>query len=117
MENLLEKYDLIDILMNKKQSTWHNRRIGDDALGRRFDQFLIKEDFLGTLTNFRQWFGFGGISDHSPIYLELDGPSLKPRAPFKFNLSWLLDPEYHKLVTQFWRDNPPSQGFNLDEGF
>jgi len=45
---------MIDIPMNKKKLTWHNSRIGDATLGRRLDCFLIKEDFLGILSNFRQ---------------------------------------------------------------
>lgn len=44
MEHLLEQHHLIDIPMNKKQPTWYNRRIGNAALGRRLDRFLIKED-------------------------------------------------------------------------
>jgi len=117
MEHLLEQHHLIDILMNKKKLTWYNRRIGDATLSRKLDYFLIKKDLLGTLSNFCQWVGFGGIFDHSPIYLELAGPSLKPKEPFKFNSTWLQDPKYHKLVTDFWRYHPPSQGRNLVEGF
>lgn len=81
------------------------------------DRFLIKEDLLGTLTNLCQWDEFEGIYDHSPIYMELAGPSQKPRAPYKFNLTWLQDLDCHKLVTDFWRDHPPAQGRNLVEGF
>jgi len=117
MEHLFEQHHLIEIPMNKKKLTWHNRRIGDATLRRQLDCFLIKEDLLGTLSNFFQWVGFGAIFDHSPIYLELAGPTLKPREPFKLNSTWLQDPKYHKLVTDFWRDHPPSQGQNLVKGF
>lgn len=117
MDHLMEHHHLIDILMNIKQPTLHNRRIGDAALGRILDQFLIKEDLLATLTNFHQWVGSGGISNHSPIYLELAGPSQKSRAPFNFNSTWLLDPGYHELVTKYWRAHPPTQRHNLAEGF
>lgn len=89
MEHLMEQHHLIEIHMKKKKPTWHNRRIGDVDLGKVLDRFLIKEELLGTLTNFCQWVGSGGISDHSPIYLELVGPSLKPIAPFKVNSTWL----------------------------
>lgn len=65
--------------------TWHNRRIGEAALGRRLDRYLIHEDLIVTLTNYKQWVGSGGIYDHSLIYLELAESIHKPRAPFKFN--------------------------------
>lgn len=90
MEKLLEQHHMIDIPMNKKQPTWHNRRIIELALGRRLDHFLIKEKFLGTLSN------------HSPIYMELAGPFQKPREPFEFNSAWLVDLDYHKLFTNYW---------------
>eukprot|EP00253_Pinus_taeda_P006605 PITA_06605 len=80
--------------MNKKLPTWQNRRTGDAARGRRLDRYLIHEDLLNSLTNYRQWVGTRGISDHSPIYLEVAGSFQKPRAPFKFNSTWLKDTKY-----------------------
>lgn len=91
---LLEKHGLIDVPMNKKLPTWHNRRIGDAALWRRLDMYLIHEYLLTSLTNYRQWVGTRGISYHSPIYLEVACSFKKPRAPFNFNLTCLKDPEY-----------------------
>lgn len=59
-----------------------------------------------TPTNFRQWVGSGGISDHSPIYLELAGSTIKPRTPYKLNSSWLKDPDYLNMVTDYWNSHP-----------
>lgn len=85
MELLLEQHELVDVPMNKMHPTWCNKRTGESSLARRLDCFLTKENLVKTLTNFRQWVGFGGIFDHSPIFLELLSPFQKPRAPFKFN--------------------------------
>lgn len=59
----------------------------------------------------------GGILDHSPIYLELLGPFPKPSAPFKFNSAWLMNPNYIKLITDFWLSHPPNRGRTPVEGF
>eukprot|EP00253_Pinus_taeda_P016641 PITA_16641 len=93
--------------MNKKMPKWHNRGTSEAALGRILDRYLIQEDLLHALAIYRQWVGLWGISDHSPIFLEVAGPSRKPRAPFKFNSSWLKDPNYTKTVTDFWQAQPP----------
>lgn len=104
---LLDTFKLVDVPMNKKMPTWHNRRIGEAALGRRLDQFLIHEELLRTLPLYRQWVGTGGLSDHLPIYLQISGPSKKPPAPFKFFSGFLKDPKYINLVIEYWRAQPP----------
>lgn len=107
MSTLLENYKLIDVLMNKKIPTWHNKRTGEVALGRRLDRFLIHEDLLRSLTLYRKWVCTGGLSDHSPIYLQKYGPSKNLQTPFKFNSGYLKDPDYIKLVSYFWKAQSP----------
>lgn len=116
-EKLLEYHHLIDILMVKPQPTWRNCRIWEASLSRCLDRFLIKESLLHRLSLYIQWVGPGGISDHSPILMEIFGPSQKPRSPFEFNSTWLSDPSYTQLVTGFWLSNPPSLGRTFAEGF
>lgn len=117
MEQLLEHHHLIDIPINKMQPILCNIRTCDTSLVRQMDRFLIKEHLVRTLSNYRQWVRSGGISNHSHIFLELLGPFLKPRATFKFNSTWLMDPKYIKLVNDFWRAHPPSKGRSTAEGF
>eukprot|EP00253_Pinus_taeda_P025511 PITA_25511 len=106
MTKLLEQHKLLDISMNKPLPTWRNRRVGDATLARRLDRFLIKVNLMNQLHYYKQWVGSGGISDHSPIYLEVFGPHPKPKAPFKFNHVWLQDPEYINMVSNYWNANP-----------
>ena len=77
--------------------------MGDVALARRLDRFLIKHPLLNSLECARQWVGHWGMSDHSPIYLEFECGTYKARSPFKFNARWLQDPDYHTLVSQAWQ--------------
>eukprot|EP00253_Pinus_taeda_P028876 PITA_28876 len=100
MSTLLDTFKLVDVPMNKKMPTWNNRRAGEAALGRMLDCFLIHEDLLCTLPLYMECVGIGGISDHLRIYLQISGPSKKPRAPFKFFTGFQKDPEFINLITQ-----------------
>eukprot|EP00253_Pinus_taeda_P012058 PITA_12058 len=117
MTNLLENTNLIDIPMQKILPSWRNRRVGEVALARRLDRFLIKEALLQKLQLYKQWVGSRGLSDHSPIYLEIQGPFRKPKAPFKFNHTWLKDPSYVKMISEFWAAHPIRGTESLAKGF
>ena len=97
----MEDLNLIDIPSAKIQPTWSNNRIGEANLARRLDRFLIKEALASSGTHIRQWVGLGGLSDHRPIYLEIQDAIQKPKAPFKFNSTWLKDTEYMRMVGDF----------------
>lgn len=66
---------------------------------------------------YRQWVGSGGLSDHLMIYLDIRGEISKPRAPFKFNSTWLKDNSYICLVTDFWKAHPLANERNITNGF
>jgi len=97
--------------------TWRNKRVGDSALARSLDRFLIKVPLLHHLNRYRQWVGSGGISNHSPIYLEILGLEAIPKSPYKFNHVWLHEPRYIKMVTDYWKENPILSHRSLAEGF
>ena len=46
MIDLLERYNLIDVPMNKTLPTWRNRRVGEAALARRLDRFIMKGSLI-----------------------------------------------------------------------
>eukprot|EP00253_Pinus_taeda_P004125 PITA_04125 len=78
---------------------------------------VIKNQILMTFSHYRQWVGSSGISDHSPIYLEITALSIKPRAPFKFNSVWLHDLSFIEMVKAHWAHNPPSQHLSKAAAF
>eukprot|EP00253_Pinus_taeda_P004922 PITA_04922 len=55
MRNALEQADFVDIPMQKPMRTWRNRRVGDAALARRLDRFLLKGPLIQKLHLFKQW--------------------------------------------------------------
>ena len=70
----------------------------------RLDRFLIKDDLMNIFVEIRWWVAFGGILDHSPIYLKLDGASPKPKSPFKFYSTCLRDEVYQLMVKHTWQE-------------
>jgi len=58
----------------------------------------------------RQWIGAGGISNHSPVWLTLEGGTHKTPSPFKFNATWLLDESFRELVHTHWKPFDPNLG-------
>eukprot|EP00253_Pinus_taeda_P027637 PITA_27637 len=117
MRNALEQADFVDVPMHQPMPTWRNRRVGEAALARRLDRFLLKGPLVQELHHYKQWVGSGGISDHSPIHLEILGPLAKPKAPFKFNHTWLKDQNFTKLVSDFWQTHPINREASLARGF
>lgn len=117
MTNLLEQHNLVDIPMNKPLPTWRNKRVGDATLARILDRFMIKVPLMNQLHHYKQWVDSRGVSDHSPIYLEVFSPHPKPKAPFKFNHGWLPDPSYINLVSNYWKANPIDRHESLIKGF
>ena len=101
-EQLIDEVDILDLVMPKKLPTWRNRRTREATLARRLDRFLIKANLGDKFDKAGQWVGVGGSSDHSPIYLEIQMGNHNPRTPFKFNSSWLEEPEFHSLVKNKW---------------
>lgn len=115
-KDILDQHNLTNITMIKPMPTWRNRRVVEAAMARRLDQFLIKVPLLQILSRYRQWVGSGGISYHSPIFLEILGPDANPRAHFKFNHVWLQDAGYTSLVKDFWTSHPIANHKSTAEG-
>jgi hypothetical protein len=95
---------LIDIKPTKVVPTWRNGRIGQGAVARRLDRFLVAEDLLNDTGLYRSWVEFPYISDHAPVLLQLDLPPAYKIYPFKFNVQWLNDKGFMDIVFKVWND-------------
>ena len=115
--NMMLDGSLFDPSLTKITPTWRNNRVGEARIAKRLYQFLLSDEFSNSLIIFRQWVGSGGISDHSPILLELVGLFKKPPAPFKFNNGWLKDADYHELVVDHWSYPPVEEGYSHAQAF
>eukprot|EP00253_Pinus_taeda_P021742 PITA_21742 len=86
-------------------------------LARQLDQLLIKESLMDKFELIRQWVGSRGILDHLPVYLEITSICPKPRAPFKFNSTWLRYEDYHHIVIETWQEGSLIKGRSVVEYF
>jgi len=61
--------------------------------------------------------GYGGLSDHKLIYLELQDTIVKLKGPFKFNSTWLRNADYMRMVADYSKAHPPGVGGVITEDF
>ena len=99
---LFESKELVDVQPLKLTPTWRNNRSGDQVISKRLDQFLLSKNLLSVSLIIRTWVEVGGLSYHLPVLLQIQKPEDKPVAPFKFNLEWLLEEDYRKLIEETW---------------
>jgi hypothetical protein len=84
----------LDITPKKLNPTWMNMHTGEARVAKRIDRFLVAEALLEEAFQVRQWIGAGGISDHSLVWLILEGRTHKSPSPFKFNATWFADESF-----------------------
>lgn len=98
--NKFAEANLTNLAPTPLKPTWKNNRTGTAGVAKRIDRFLINDSLMNNSLTIKQWIGFGGLSDHHPIFLELRCDSEKPRSPFKFNKTWLEDDSSLKLIKE-----------------
>ena len=100
---LMDGFGLVDIVSAVILPTWSNRRVGGENIYKRLDRLLISADLLDYNFHFRQWVGFGGDSDHYPVFLQTSNDDLRPRNPFKFNANWLVNDDLVSVLKDSWK--------------
>ena len=48
--------------------------------------------------------------DHWPISLEWENAGVNPRRPFRFEKFWLLQPDFHEKLNEWWESSPLIMG-------
>lgn len=98
--NKFAEANLTNLAPTPLKPTWKNNKTGTAGVAKRIDRFMINDSLMNNSLTIKQWIGFGGLSDHHPIFLELKCDSEKPRSPFKFNKTWLEDDSSLKLIKE-----------------
>ena len=62
---LFEQKRLIDLLPNRIEPTWRNRRVGQQAISKRLDIFLLSKELMQDELVFKTRVELGGLSDQS----------------------------------------------------
>jgi hypothetical protein len=85
--HILGEKGLLDVALVKPNPNSRNKRVGEEKITKRIDQFLVSNIFLETPLQMRKWVGNGGELNHSSIFLDVSGGKRKLTSPFKFNSS------------------------------
>ena len=72
-----------------KKPTYRNNRVGDARISKMLDHFLLSNQLIQRVVKTMTWVSNGGMSDHRPIFLQVDVNEENHAAPFKFNPLWL----------------------------
>ena len=75
----------MDVASAELVLTWRNDRLGDSSIAKRLDRFYVAADMIGPTMRYVSWVDSTYISDHAPIFLQLDIGTPKTMHPFKFN--------------------------------
>jgi hypothetical protein len=87
---LFHAHKLIDVKPDKIIPTWRNGRAGSEAIAKMLDKFVVSEDLLVEVRLHRAWVEYPYVSDHAPIFLQLENSITLRDYPFKFHAQWLL---------------------------
>ena len=102
-ENHLAQLNVFNIEPIKLNPTCRYKREGEHMILKRLDRFLVGEDIVFSQSSQAlQWVEWGGEFEHNPIVLKIKGGMHKPPSPFKFNASWIVDPDYIALLKSIW---------------
>ena len=85
-----------------KNLFWRNNRSGDARVAKRIDHFLVAEQLVDRFIHVRQWVGSGGLSDHFPIFFEIQKGPTNPPIFLKFNKVWLQDETFKNIFHTNW---------------
>ncbi|XP_058768462.1 uncharacterized protein LOC131642211 [Vicia villosa] len=95
----IEKSLLVDVPCKGKKFSWYS---GDGKSMSRLDRFLVAEKVLNNWGVIGQMVGERDISDHCPIWLEVDNNDWGPK-PFKFNNEWFSHDSFYPFVENEWK--------------
>lgn len=110
LSHLLSANDLLDVTPRRLLPAWRNMRTWEARVSKRLYQFLVSKKLMESHFQVGQWIGSGGESDHSLVWLELEGGSDKSSSPFKLNASWLSNENFQNLIKANWIPCDPFSG-------
>ena len=61
--------------------------------------------------------GYGGVSNHQPVFLQVANNDTIPRSPFKFNANWLENDALVTLLKASWKVFDVNSGLSFATQF
>ncbi|XP_058763699.1 uncharacterized protein LOC131637125 [Vicia villosa] len=94
----IEESGLVDVPCKGKKFSWFS---GDGKSMSRIDRFIISDKVVNDWGVIGQRIGDRDVSDHCPIWLEVDTKNWGPK-PFKFNNEWFSCSSFYDFVEKEW---------------
>ena len=98
----ISSHSLVDLQMGGALITWSNHQ-SNHAMS-RLDRFLVSTEWLETYPEVTHIALPKPVSDHCPILLDLECERWGPSS-FCFELMWLEEEQFPKLVQEWWEDS------------
>ncbi|GAV87789.1 Exo_endo_phos domain-containing protein [Cephalotus follicularis] len=95
--NAVMAAELEDLMSTGCVYTWNNRRMGNGAIAKKLDRALGNWQWFKSLGDTYAQFHPPGISDHSPITIQMRVQQFRGR-PFKFLNHWANDNRFLHVV-------------------
>ncbi|XP_028067860.1 uncharacterized protein LOC114270518 [Camellia sinensis] len=95
--------ELEDLCCKGCQFTWSNKQGGGNFITSKIDRVLVNERWLTVNPNSYALFLPLGVSDHSPVIVQLGGEETKLKKPFKFFDFWATHCDFLPSVYGVWR--------------
>lgn len=107
VEDLFQRWDLLDFNPIRGIYTWSNNRVGNDHISARLDRFMVQISIMMKKKIIITKFLPKLASDHKPIQLLLEDEKDLGPIPFRFSPLWIEKEGFEEIVKAAW-DKPVS---------
>lgn len=94
--------NFIDVAPSVLTHTWDNGRSGRAYIAKSIDRVIIHADIIDAMGMPYLSIGNEFISDHRPIFVQCRHKRFSEHYPFKFNRTFLEDPDINHIVSNAW---------------
>lgn len=102
-QEVVQECALVDLPMEGYQFTWFKSIGRPEAKEGRLDRVLASQSSIDMFPHFKFINGLSNKSDHSPLWARLNDWERKAKVrDFKFENSWLEEPELPSIVCDSW---------------
>ncbi|GAV59738.1 hypothetical protein CFOL_v3_03269 [Cephalotus follicularis] len=98
----LKSMEVDDIRSVGRFFTWSNKRAGNFAVNKKLDRVLGNWEWHNLFNHSLAHFHQPGVSDHTPVSVDLSDFRSSGNKPFKFLNFWVKDERFMVIVRRIW---------------
>ncbi|XP_077237123.1 uncharacterized protein LOC143878767 [Tasmannia lanceolata] len=101
--NWVDSCYLFDLRSQGQSLSWNNRSKTGNLKLRRLDRAMVNSAWLENFPRSTNSYHHPGLSDHSPLIIQLDNNPHTIKIPFRFQSMWLEDSSVYEVVERAWQ--------------